>query len=145
LLILFLSGGVLIYLQFDTPSSMWRTAYGQVLALKLALLTVLVGLGAYNRYRLTRAVLGEQDRARCVMRRVIYVECVLAVAILATVALWRFTPPPRALNVAPETPTLVSAHIHTDSAMADLSLTSATQGHTATLTLYLSNTDLTPL
>jgi copper transport protein len=32
LLVLFISGGVLIYVQFDTVSSLWRTSYGQVLS-----------------------------------------------------------------------------------------------------------------
>lgn len=145
LLLLLLSGGGLIYLQFDTPSSLWRTAYGQVLALKLTLLAVLVGLGAYNRYRLTNAVLDGQRQAHHAMRRVIYMECVLAIAILAVVALWRFTPPPRALNSTPAASTLVSAHIHTPAAMASLSLTSPAPGQAATLTLYLSKADLTPL
>ncbi|WP_244922328.1 copper resistance CopC/CopD family protein [Pusillimonas noertemannii] len=145
LLMLFFSGGVLIYLQFDTPSSLWLTAYGQVLALKLALLAVLVGLGAYNRYRLMNAVLDGQRQAHHAMRRVIYMECMLAIVILAVAALWRFTPPPRALNSTPAASTLVSAHIHTRAVMASLSLTSPVRGQAASLTLYLSKADLTPL
>jgi len=145
LLILLFSGGVLIYVQFDTPSSLWLTAYGQVLGLKLFLAAALMGLGAYNRYRLTRAVLSAQPLARRAMRRVIYVECMVAVVILAVVALWRFTPPPRALISTPAIPAAASAHIHAVDAMADLLLERPIPGGPATLTLYLSKTDLTPL
>lgn len=145
LIILFVSGSTLVYLQFDKPSSLWQTAYGQVLALKLALLAVLLALGSYNRYRLTGAVLHGQLPARRAMRRVIYAECVLALFILAVVALWRFTPPPRALHSEPAAPTEITAHIHDNAAMADLALAWPVQGQPARLTLYLSNADLTPL
>jgi copper transport protein len=153
LLILFFSGGVLIYLQFDTPSSLWLTAYGRVLGVKFLLVAVLLGLGAYNRYRLTRAVLSAQLPAQRAMRRVIFVECTVAVYILAVVALWRFTPPPRALASTPAAPAIASAHIHSTAsahihsaaAMADLLLERPVPGQPATLTLYLSHADLTPL
>lgn len=145
LLVLFASGGVLVYLQFDTLSSLWLTAYGRVLALKMALLIVLLGVGAYNRYSLTGAVLREESAPRRAMRRLIYLECVLAFAILAVVALWRFTPPPRTVSNMPVAATAISAHIHASTAMADISLTLAAEGHPATLILYLSNPDLTPL
>jgi copper transport protein len=145
LLVLFISGGVLIYVQFDTVSSLWRTSYGQVLSVKLVLLCVLLSLGAYNRYRLTRAVLRSDAGPRRAMRRIIYLECVLALAILAVVALWRFTPPPRAANVATAAAHVVSAHIHANAARADLTLAPILPGRSATLTLYLFNADLTPL
>lgn len=143
MLALFASGGVLIYLQFDTLSSLWLTNYGQVLAIKLALVIILLGLAAYNRYSLTQAVLRGDTGRRRTMRRIIFLECALAAAILAVAALWRFTPPPRALHVAPAH--VISAQIHTDAAMADLALDPAANGRPAALTLYLSNHDLTPL
>ena len=42
-------------------------------------------------------------------------ECVLVVSILAVVAGWRFTPPPRALAAAMQAP--LAVHIHTETAM----------------------------
>jgi copper transport protein len=45
----------------------------------------------------------------------ILTECVLVLCILAVVAGWRFTPPPRA-SIAPVA-TPLSVHIHTDAAM----------------------------
>lgn len=145
LLLLYASGSVLIFLQFDTLSSLWLTSYGQVLLIKLILLATLLGLGAYNRYRLTSAVLHADVEAQRAMRRVIYLECVLAFAILAVVALWRFTPPPRALNAAPAMTHVVSADIQARSAIASLAFTTASSARSATLTLHLSNPDSTPL
>lgn len=145
LFMLLISGGILVVVQFDKPSSLWLTAYGQVLALKLALVIVLLGLGAYNRYRLTDAVRDGQLTARRAMRRIIYVECALALAILSVVALWRFTPPPRALISTPAPSTEITAHLHSDAAMADLSLVPSLHAGPATLTLYLSKADSTPL
>lgn len=145
LLVLFISGGTLVYLQFDALSSLWLTAYGRVLALKLALVAVLVGLGAYNRYRLTGAVLRAESSARHAMRRMIRVECVVALAILEVVAFWRFTPPPRALASMAEAPATFYAHVHTDAAMAELFFTPPAGGRPGTLRLQLSGADRVPL
>jgi copper transport protein len=148
LLVLVVSGGVLVYLQFDTPSSIWQTAYGRVLAIKLCFVAALLGLGAYNRYRLTPAVLGARPVAQRAMRRIIYVEFVLSVVVLAVVALWRFTPPPRALHstqAVTAASSATSAHFHSAAAMADLLLERPATGRPATLTLYLTKADLTPL
>lgn len=145
LLAVFASGGVLMYLQLNALSALWQTSYGQILMLKLGLVVLLLTLGAYNRYRLTNAALRSDPTARIVMRRVIFIECAVVIGILALVALWRYTPPPRALlKVAPST-TVVSAHAHTGDAMADLLYQPATPEQPATLTLYLSAPDLSPL
>src|SRR3546814_14108706 len=62
---------------------------------KMLLLAVLLGLAAHNRYRLTAGVVGGNLSASAAMRRVIAAEIGVALCILAVVALWRFTPPPR--------------------------------------------------
>src|SRR5690606_10084287 len=139
-----LSGGVLIYLQLVAVSSLWRTDYGQVLMMKLGLLAIFLALGAYNRYGLTKAVLRSEATPRRQMRRIIQIEFILALAILAVVALWRFTPPPRALSVEPLAAEAVAAHIHGEQAMVDLILTPDTHGPAEQLTLYLSKPDRTP-
>ncbi|MCX5462987.1 copper resistance CopC/CopD family protein [Alcaligenes parafaecalis] len=143
LLILTLSGAALIYVQFDQLSSLWESAYGQVLGIKLILVALLLGLGAYNRYRLTQAVLQQDSHARQAMRRVIRLEYLLVVLILAVVALWRFTPPPRALAqlAAPS----ISTHVHTDAGMADLIYLPASAQHPASLTVALYEADFSPL
>lgn len=100
LIALLLSGGVLAYLQLSGWSSFITSRYGQILLAKLTLVAVLLLLGAYNRYRLTAAVLRNEATAQRRLRRVIYAELVLMVLMLALVALWRFTPPPRNIVMA---------------------------------------------
>ena len=60
----------------------------------------LLGLAAFNRYRLTAPASRGVEPARLRLRRVIGVEIAVVLAILATAALWRFTPPPRTLAIA---------------------------------------------
>lgn len=134
--LLLASGALLIYLQLDRPASLWQTAYGQILVAKLVLVATLLALGAYNRYRLTAAALNGDAIAMRSMRRIIYVECMLAAAILAIVALWRFTPPPRA-SVAAVPSFAIVAHVHTDAASAELDMQPAREGQAKTLTLRL--------
>lgn len=143
LLVLVLSGAALIYVQFGQLASLWESRYGQVLSAKLILVLLLLGLGAYNRYRLTQAVLQQRSDARQALRRIVRLEYVLAVLILAVAALWRFTPPPRAL--AQLVPPSVSSHIHTEAGMADLLYIPATTQHPAILTVALYEPDFSPL
>ncbi|AYN20703.1 copper resistance CopC/CopD family protein [Alcaligenes aquatilis] len=143
LLILVLSGAGLIYVQFDQLASLWESRYGQVLSAKLILVLLLLALGAYNRYRLTQAVLQQRSNARQALRRVVRLEYVLVVLILAVAALWRFTPPPRALAqlVSPT----ISSHIHTEAVRADLLYIPATAQRPAILTVSLYEPDFSPL
>ena len=143
LLVLILSGATLIYVQFDQFASLWESRYGQVLSAKLILVLLLLGLGAYNRYRLTEAVLQQRSDARQTLQRVVRLEYVLVVLILAVTALWRFTPPPRALAQLVH-PTIAS-RIHTEAAMADLLYIPATTQHPAILTVSLYKPDSSPL
>lgn len=144
LLALVASGIALIWLQFDHPAALWHTAYGQVLMVKLALVAGLLLLGTHNRLQLTGPALAGDRGARRAMRRSIAAECVLAVLVLATLSLWRFTPPPRAIAAASATPSgTASMHIHTPEAMAQVVLDTHAEAHT--LTLYLYKSDFTPL
>lgn len=94
------SGIVLIGLQVDRPSDLWRSDYGRVLLAKLALVALLLLLAAVNRWRWTAPVLAGSRPALRALRRAMGGELVLAAAVLAVVALWRFTPPPRAADAA---------------------------------------------
>ncbi len=143
LIALTLSGATLIYVQFDQLSSLWESAYGQILSIKLILVALLLGLGAYNRYHLTAAVLNQHSPARHTMSRTIKLEMVLVVLILALVALWRFTPPPRALATV-NTPA-IATHVHTEAGMADLVYTPAHSNQAAHLSLSLFEPDFSPL
>jgi copper transport protein len=76
------------------------------------------------------------------LRRSITIECVLVVAILSVVAGWRFTPPPRALNAAIETP--LAVHIHTENAMFQVLVSPGAVGNNG-FVLQLMNGDGTRL
>jgi copper transport protein len=127
------AGIALAVVQVETSSALWTTAYGRVLLAKLALLGLLFGLAALNRLRLTAAAEEDDPGARRWLRRSIAAEVMLVLAIFGTAALWRFTPPPRALAEAAAEP--ASIHIHAADAMADLSLT---PGHAGTVAAAIS-------
>ena len=76
------------------------------------------------------------------LRGSIVLECVLVVAILGVVAGWRFTPPPRALAAATETP--LAVHIHTDNAMFQALVSPGTVGSNG-FVMQLMNGDGSPL
>lgn len=144
LLLLIASGAGLVWLQFDHPASLWQTAYGRVLSAKLALVAVLLALGAHNRFRLTGRVLAGDGAARRAIRKTIAAECLFALLVLAVISLWRFTPPPRAIDAARATASSsVSVHIHTDEAMAQVVLDA--HAGTQTMTMYLFGDDMAPL
>ncbi len=102
LALLVVSGSWLAVVQLDRVDALWSTSYGQVLACKLAAVAVLLGLAAANRYwwvpkfEATRLENGGAAGARPLALS-IACELIVALAILGLVALWRFTPPPRAL------------------------------------------------
>jgi copper transport protein len=114
------TGVIISLLQLKPFGSLFTTPYGKVLLAKLTLVACLMVLAGYNRYRLTsRAISGDQRSIRTLVLS-IGIELVLVAAILGTVALWRFTPPPRSL--APQLPP-VSLHIHGQEAMAQVEIT----------------------
>ncbi|KRR00571.1 copper resistance CopC/CopD family protein [Bradyrhizobium valentinum] len=112
--LLVLSGLVLSIIQVGSWRALIETQYGIILSIKLTLVILLLGLAALNRFLFTPAVVARDENNRPLLRSIL-IECVLVVCILAVVATWRFTPPPRA-SVAPAA-TPLSVHIHTDAAM----------------------------
>jgi copper transport protein len=121
-----LTGGFLAAVQVRTPAALWATDYGRVLLAKLALVAAMLALAAFNRWRLTRPALAGDATARRRLVRVIAVEAALAVAVVGTLALWRFTPPPRALTAAVDA--TMEVHIHTAAGVATLTLTPGRAG-----------------
>ena len=115
------AGMALALIQLGSIDALWSTAYGRVLQVKLILLATLFLLAATNRFWLTEPVERGDLRATRWLRRVIQIELALVLAIFAVAALWRFTPPPRALAEAAAAP--ASVHIHGGKAMADLAIT----------------------
>lgn len=112
--LLVLSGLALSIIQLGSVRALIETPYGILLSIKLALVILLLALAALNRFVGTPAVVADHNNTRLLLGSIV-TECVLVICILAVVAGWRFTPPPRA-SVAPVA-TPLSVHIHTDAAM----------------------------
>jgi copper transport protein len=138
---LVLTGLVLAIIQLEGFRALIATSYGLILSIKLMLVSVLLGLAALNRFRLTPAVAADPLNTRPLVRSIL-VECVVAVGILAVVAGWRFTPPPRALAAAVTPP--LAIHIHTETAMFQVLISPAVVG-TDSFVLQLMNGDASPL
>jgi copper transport protein len=75
-------------------------------------------LAAANRYRFVPRFHAEGATAARPLRVSIGTELAIAVAILALVALWRFTPPPRSLAAADT----IAIHLHGAKAMAQIGI-----------------------
>lgn len=118
IVLLVASGLWLAFVQLDRIAALWTTSYGQLLACKLACVAVLLALAAANRYRLVpKFETGGAAAARPLATAIAF-ELVIALLILSLVALWRFTPPPRALAVAAP----ISLHLHGEKAMAEIKI-----------------------
>ncbi len=116
LAVLVATGSYLAWLQLDRPDALWTTRYGMVLAGKLVAVLGLLGLAAANRFVLVPHLKARLPGSARPLIASIAAESVLALAILGMVALWRFTPPPRALIGAEQT----SIHFHGGKAMAQI-------------------------
>lgn len=138
------SGSILVYLQFDRAASLWETSYGQILAVKLALVAGLLGLGAFNRYYLTKGALQAEARTGHRMRRVILIEAAVAIVILSVVALWRFTPPPRALAAVADS-SEIFVHAGSSAAMAQVIIKTNRAGKPGQLQLLLFDANMSRL
>jgi copper transport protein len=120
LVLLLASGFVLAVVELQRMDALWTTAYGLVLTAKLVAVLVLLALAAVNRFALTPLAANGDGVAAGRLARSSRAEVLIALVIFGLVALWRFTPPPRAVWTAAQAP--VHAHIHTDKAMADLEI-----------------------
>lgn len=137
--ILALTGLGLAIVQLEKLSALIETRYGLILSIKLALVALLLTLAALNRFRLT-PTLAEDRKAAAALTRSIMLECGIALVILAVVAGWRFTSPPR--TIVPETP--LAIHIHSDRAMFQV-LVSPGKAGTDDFVLQLMTGEATPL
>jgi copper transport protein len=93
---LVLAGVVLAALQLGTPAALIATDYGRLLLLKLALVVLLLGLGARNRLVLTPALEQGTEAVRG-LRRTIGADLALAAGVVVLTAGLGAVPPPRAL------------------------------------------------
>ena len=123
------SGIGLAIIQLGAPGPAWLTGYGAILAAKLALLFLLFGLAIWNRLKLTVPSLAGNSVAQFRLRQSIRIEIVLVLIILALVAGWRFTPPPRALADLPQSVTQpLFVHAMDSAAMANVTVSSGQTG-----------------
>lgn len=80
------AGFALFVILTGDPVAALGAPYGQLLAIKLALFALLLGLAAVNKYRLTPALEAGDARAGVRLRRFIRLEALAVLAILATTA-----------------------------------------------------------
>jgi copper transport protein len=135
--LLVLTGLTLAVVQVERFGALIDTKYGIILSIKITLVVLLLGLAALNRFRFTPALAADSQNTRPLVRSIL-LECVLAVVILAVVAGWRFTPPPRALAAEVDTP--LAVHIHTEHAMFQVLVSPGRVG-TDSFVLQLMNGD----
>lgn len=76
---------------------LWASLYGVLLTLKLGLFGLMLGLAADNRFRLAPLMTGDARRALPLLKRSLWCEFALGVAILVLVAVMGVQPPPNAL------------------------------------------------
>ena len=139
--VLVLTGLVLAIVQLESFHALVATRYGLILSVKLTLVAGLLALAALNRLRLTPALAIDPLNTRALARSIL-AECLAGVAILAVVAGWRFTPPPRSLVTAAATP--LAIHIHSEEAMFQVLVSPGRVG-TDSFVLQLMNGDASPL
>ena len=135
-----LTGLTLAVIQLQSFRALLDTSYGIILLVKLALVIVLLGFAALNRFVVTPALAENPGDTHPLFGSVL-VELVLVIAILAAVAGWRFTPPPRALAASAQPP--LAIHIHTDAAMFQVLISPGKVG-TDNFVLQLMNGDASP-
>lgn len=110
------AGMVLALIQLGSIETLWSTAYGQVLAVKLILLVPLFVLAAINRFWLSERAGRGDPNAFAWLRRSIQVEIALVLAVFVIAALWRFTPSPRALAETAAAPTMTLSRANAENA-----------------------------
>lgn len=141
------SGITLMVVQLGAPSAAWLSPYGMILASKLALVAALFGLALWNRRALTGPALAGEMQARWRLSRSVRVEIVLAALVLALVAGWRFTPPPRALALTPAASAVsepIWLHLMSGDVMAMVSLEPGLPGNN-NISVSLSDVEGAPI
>lgn len=127
--LLLATGVVLAGVQVRQVEALWTTAYGVVLVVKLALLVALFAAAAVNRALLTAPAVNALEAGEARTSPLFFsiiLEILLVLAILVTVANWRFTIPPRALQLAARQ--AVATELMSDRAMVEVRIFPASAG-----------------
>lgn len=119
--VLIVAGVALGWAQMTGEGDFLATAYGRILLAKLAAVAALLSLAGINLLVLTPGVEKGRERARRRVSSTLRGEIALAVVILALVAGWRLTPPPRAI-AAQEAGKEEMIHLHGEKMMAMVTL-----------------------
>lgn len=98
--VLALTGLTLACLQQVTVASLIGTDYGRLLTSKLMFVLCMLAIGALNRRVLVPQAAAGVDAPFRQLRRMLVVDVCLLLAVIAVVAGWRFTPPPRSIAAA---------------------------------------------
>ncbi len=133
-----ITGALLAFVQSNELRTLFDSPWGQLLAAKLVLVSIITGLAIVNRYRLSLI----DERSTALLRRNIYAEIALALCVLLIASAWRITPPPRALAI--ETERKFQIHIHGIDAMASVSIAPARAGPVK-IRIEPKTADLSPL
>ncbi len=81
-----LAGALLLLATLASLSDLWQTEYGRLALLKLGTVTVLMGVAAYNKLRLTPRLRAGDTTARSSLQRTVQIELMLAATILMLTA-----------------------------------------------------------
>ena len=81
------AGILLVFTLVDFSRPDWLSPYAQLLALKVALAAGVLGLAAYNKFRLTPRLSAGDDAATGALRRSIELELFVIVCVLAATAI----------------------------------------------------------
>ena len=84
--VLFASGLWLAWRLAGSVETLTSQAYGQLLLLKLVLASAALGLGAFNRFRVTGQVTAQAARARALLRRTLILDSLLFAGIVLAIA-----------------------------------------------------------
>jgi copper transport protein len=92
-----LSGAVISLVQVQSPANLLGNTYGTGLVRKLALVLIILGIAAYNKFVLTPALEKGDATAPARIRRSIRIEFALYVLVLGAAMALTLTTPPRAI------------------------------------------------
>ena len=134
------SGLVNSWQLLNGPGDLMATAYGRVLAVKIALFAAMVAVAAFNRTRLTPRL--PAARAIAALRRNSLIETALGLAVLLLAgALGTMIPGGHVHTNMPVTNSEAAyVHIHTEAAMADVTIEPGRAGKSS-ITIRLSRED----
>lgn len=139
------TGSLQAVLHLEAPADLVETAFGRAVAVKVALLTLLIGLGARQRRRviprLEAAAAAAEPPAGAgrLARRTLRAEAALLAAVLGVTAALVSYAPPTALSAGPRNATAEAAGIR-----ADLTVDPATPGSNEVHLYLLDAADGTP-